>query len=199
MNKLTFAMVAALAIAGCKKKDGNDAAAAMAKMAEFKDAMCKCKDAKCAQDVSDQMSRWTQEQTKGGKPGPKLSDADQKQAAALGEELGKCMQTAMAASTPPPAPPPAGSDTAAAGSAGSAAPAAVGGLPPECAEYKAQIEALKTCDKMPEKSKEALLKAYNDAVGGWASLPEGAKAGLGTSCKAGADAVVSAVKQACGG
>src|SRR5215204_4177823 len=99
MNKLTLVMVALLAFGGCKKKSGTDtsATAAMAKMSEFKDEMCKCKDAKCAQDVSDKMTKWSQEQSKNQKEPPKMSEEDQKKAAAIGEEMGKCMQTAMSA------------------------------------------------------------------------------------------------------
>src|SRR5262245_60607548 len=138
MNKITFAVVSALALmsfSACKKKSG-DTGAAMAKMTEFKDEMCKCKDAKCAQDVSDKMNKWTQDQTKNQKEPPKMSDADQKKAASIGEELGKCMQTAMTAGG---AAPPAGE-----------APPAGGELPAECAEYKASIEKLQTCDKLPQ-------------------------------------------------
>jgi hypothetical protein len=199
MNKLTLALVAVLAVVGCGKKGGNDAAAAMAKMTEFKDEMCKCKDAKCAQDVSDRMSKWTQEQSQGGKAQPKLDEAQQKQASALGEALGKCMASAMTASTPPP--PPAGSNTAGSDIAGSGGPgsaAEVAGLPAECAEYKATVEKMRTCDKLPVRAKETLLKAYNDAAAGWASLPEGAKAGLNVSCKRGTEALVAAAKEACG-
>lgn len=195
MNKLTLVIVALLAFPACKKKGGdNGAAAAMAKMTEFKDEMCKCKDAKCAQDVSDKMTKWGQEQSKTQKEPPKMSDADQKKAAAIGEEMGKCMQTAMAAT------PPAGSDTPAAGSDGSAAEPVAGadGLPAECAEYKAQVEKLKTCEKLPPKAKDALIKAFNDASAGWKDMPAGAKAGLNTSCKAGTEAVAVAAKEACG-
>src|SRR5215212_8622079 len=157
MNKLTFVIVALLAFAGCKKKAGDSGAgAALAKMTELKDEMCKCKDAKCAQDVSDKMAKWGQEQSKNQTQPPKMSDADQKKATAIGEELGKCMQTAMAAT------PPAGSDTPPAGSAGSAAAepgVGADGLPAECAEYRAHVEKLKTCEKLPPKAKEALVKA----------------------------------------
>jgi Sec-independent protein translocase protein TatA len=194
MNKLMLVLVAALAI-GCGKKAGNDAGAAIEKMREFKNEMCKCKDAKCAQDVSDRMSKWTHDQSKEGKSQPKFDEAQQKQASDLGKELGTCMGSAMMASTPPP---PAGSDTAtpAAGSAGSAA--TVAGLPKECDEYKAQVEKMKTCDKLPAAAKETLLKAYNDAVAGWASLPEGARSGLDVSCKRGTQALIDSVKEACG-
>src|SRR5262245_52319154 len=100
MKKLTLAFAIAMAFVsfGCKKKGaGGGAAEAMAKMTEFKDEMCKCKDAKCAQDVSDKMTKWSQEQSKNAKEPPKMSEEDQKKAAAIGEEMGKCMQTAMSA------------------------------------------------------------------------------------------------------
>ena len=204
MNKLVLITVALLAFAGCKKKETNSsAAAAMAKMAEFKDEMCKCKDAKCAQDVSDKMTKWSQEQTKAGQATPKMTDADQKKAADLGEEMGKCMQAAMAPTTQGSATTEPTRSDGSAGSAGSAgtacsAAATADGLPPECAEYKATVEKLKSCDKMPPKAKDALIKAFNDASAGWANMPEGAKAGLNQSCKAGTEAVAVAAKEACG-
>ncbi|HEX5063987.1 MAG TPA: hypothetical protein VFV99_31625, partial [Kofleriaceae bacterium] len=92
MKKLTLAFMVAMAFVsfGCKKKGGGGAAEAMAKMTEFKDEMCKCKDAKCAQDVSDKMTKWSQEQSKNQKEPPKMSEEDTKKAAAIGEEMGKC-------------------------------------------------------------------------------------------------------------
>ena len=187
MKKITIAFVSALALmsfGACKKKSANTTGEAMTKMTEFKDEMCKCKDAKCAQDVSDKMTKWSQEQSKNQKEPPKMSDADQKKAAAIGEEMGKCMQTAMGAGGAAPAP-------------GGAAPAA-GDLPAECGEYKAAIEKLSTCDKMPQQARDALKKAFDEASAGWANLPADSKAGLSTACKAGTDAVMSAAKQTCG-
>ena len=103
MRNLTIAFATALTLLsfGCKKKsEGGDSAAAMAKMSEFKDAMCKCSDAPCAQKVSDDMTKWSQEQSK-NTTAAKMSEADTKKAAEISEELGKCMQKAM---TPPAAP-----------------------------------------------------------------------------------------------
>ena len=209
MKTLMLLVVALLASAGCKKKDnGNTAAEAMKTMEELKNKMCACKDAKCAQDVSDEFSKWSQEQAKNQKEPPKLTNEQQTKAAAMGEEMGKCLQTAMGAAAYPPPENLAGSaegsadeSNAGAGSAGagSAAPAAgADGLPPECAEYRTTVEKLKTCDKIPAKAREALTKAFNDAAAGWANMPDGAKAGLSTSCKAGTQAVVDAAKDACG-
>ena len=194
MNKLTFAFLSAVAVlsfSACKKKGGDDSGAAMAKMSEFKDEMCKCKDAKCAQDVSDKMTKWSQEQAKNQKEPPKMSEADTKKAAEIGEQMGKCMQDAMGAGGEVPA-----GDTAAPG--GDTPAAAAGDMPAECAEYKAAIDKLATCDKMPPAAREALVKAFDDASAGWANLPAEAKAGLATSCKAGTDAVMAAAKTTCG-
>lgn len=199
MTKLTVLVVALLAAAGCSKKSGDGAASAssaLAKMTELKDEMCKCKDAKCAESVSDKMTAWSQEQAKSGKA-PKMTEADQKQAAELGEAMGTCMQQAMAGAAAAPA----GSDTAATGSAEPGSAAASGdqaGLPAECVTYKEHVEKLRTCDKLPPKAKEVLVDAFDDAAAGWATMPEGAKAGLNESCEKGTAALIAAAKEACG-
>lgn len=79
-----------------------------------------------------------------------------------------------------------------------AAPAAAGDLPAECNEYKASIEKLASCDKMPQQARDALKNAYDQASAGWANLPAEAKANLATACKAGADAVMQSAKSVCG-
>ena len=117
---LAFAVAMTLMTFGCKKKGGADGAGeAMAKMTEFKDEMCKCKDAKCAQDVSDKMTKWSQEQSKNQKEPPKMNEADTKKAQEIGEAMGKCMQTAMGAAMGGGAP----EGGSAAPAEGSAAPA----------------------------------------------------------------------------
>jgi hypothetical protein len=68
---------------------------AMKKMAEFRDHMCACKDAACAEKVSDEMTKWSMEMSKQYKDPPKLNDQEIKQATEIGETMGKCMQTAM--------------------------------------------------------------------------------------------------------
>src|SRR5215212_4740018 len=99
MKNLTLAFVVAMAFVsfGCKKKGGGDNAAAMSTLTGFKDDMCKCKDPKCAQDVSDRMAKWSSEQQKTQKEPAKMSDEDTKKYAAIGEEMSKCMQAAMGA------------------------------------------------------------------------------------------------------
>ena len=130
MKKLTIAFMVAMAFVsfGCKKKGGGDAANAMAKMKEFRDEMCKCKDAKCAQDVSDKMTKWGAEQSKNQKEPPKMNEADTAEAQKIGQEMGACMTKAMGAGGAMGGGTMEGSAAPTEGSAaaGSAAPAAEG-------------------------------------------------------------------------
>ena len=66
-------------------------------MAKFRDQLCMCKDEPCVRGVSDEMTKWSVEMSKQTKEPPKMTDGDQKQAAAIGEAMGKCMQAAMGA------------------------------------------------------------------------------------------------------
>ena len=86
--------------------------------------------------------------------------------------------------------PPAGGDMA---GGGSAAPAGGGGgggdLPAECNDYKAAIEALAKCDKLPQATRDALKQSYEQTSAAWAQVPAEGRAALGTACKSAADAV----------
>ncbi len=70
-----------------------------------------------------------------------------------------------------------------------AKPAAAGDLPAECNDYKAAIDALTKCDKLPQTTRDALKQSYDQTSTAWASIPAEGKAALGTACKAAADAV----------
>jgi len=98
----------------------------------------------------------------------------------------------------PPATPDKAAATAPATAGTPAAPAAAGTLPAECNDYKAAIDKLASCDKMPQQARDALKQAYDQASTGWANLPAEAKANLATACKAGTDAVTNSAKQVCG-
>ena len=80
---------------------------AMAAMTHFKDEMCQCTTNACAQNVSDEMTKWGQEQARDRNEPPKLTDEETKQFTDLGEQMGKCMQKAMSEPPPPVAPEPA--------------------------------------------------------------------------------------------
>jgi len=139
MKNLTLAFMVAMAFVsfGCKKKGDGGAGGAMAKMEEFKNEMCKCKDAKCAQEVSDKMTKWGQEQSKNAKEPPKMNEADTKKAQEIGTAMGECMTKAMGAggamgggaegsAAPTPTEGSAAAPAEGSAAAGSAAPAAEG-------------------------------------------------------------------------
>ena len=67
--------------------------------------------------------------------------------------------------------------------------AKAGDLPAECADYKAAIDALAKCDKLPQATRDALKQSYDQTSAAWASVPAEGKAALGTACKSAADAV----------
>jgi hypothetical protein len=93
MIRIVFLLVAVLSF-GCGSKGGD----AVGKYTEFKDAMCKCKDADCAKKVTDDMSKWGQEMAK--KEGDKKPDAKEvaemaKKMQPIMAELTKCTTAAM--------------------------------------------------------------------------------------------------------
>jgi len=65
----------------------------IAKMSEFKDQMCACKDKSCATRVSDEMARWAE--TNKDKPPSKPSDDDLKKGMEISKQLSDCMQKAV--------------------------------------------------------------------------------------------------------
>lgn len=206
MKNLTIAFLAAASlftVGACKKK--NDAAEAVAKMTEFKDAMCKCTDKACADKVNADMMKYG-ESMKNKKDDSKPDQAMMDKLMGIMTEFQKCSEKAMgaggdaagSAAAPAAGSAEAGSAAPAAGSgeagsaaaAGSAAPAAGGGdLPAECNEYKAAIESLAKCDKLPQQAKDALKQSYEQTSAAWASVPAEGKASLATACKAAVDAV----------
>jgi hypothetical protein len=188
MNKISIAFLAAVSIAsfGCKKKGG--AGEAMAKMGEFKDQMCACKDKKCADGVQDAMNKWSAESAKnaGDKP-EKPDEKTMKEMQEVGTKYGECMAKAMGGGETPPATPPAGGSGDGAMNGGTAP--ATGDLPAECKDYQAAIESLAKCEKLPQATRDALKMSYEQTSAAWASVPAEGRAALGTACKAAADAV----------
>jgi hypothetical protein len=73
---------------------------AIATMTRFRDDMCACKDSACAQKVSDDMTKWGQEEMRTNREPPKLSDDDVKRFTQIGEDMGHCMQKAMGGGSP---------------------------------------------------------------------------------------------------
>jgi len=77
---------------------------ALAKMREFTESMCQCKDSACAQKVSDDMTKWSQEMMKEEEEPPKMTEQEIKEATEIGTRMGECMQKAMMADMPPEPP-----------------------------------------------------------------------------------------------
>ena len=76
-----------------------------------------------------------------------------------------------------------------------------GDLPTECNDYKAMIEKLASCDKMPQQSRDALKQGYDAMSQGWAnigSMPAEAKKAMADGCKQGTDALKQAAGAMCG-
>jgi len=64
-------------------------------MERFTDDMCRCQDAPCAQRVSEDLTRWAQDQAKTEAEQPQMTEEDQKRAMDIGQRMGTCMQNAM--------------------------------------------------------------------------------------------------------
>lgn len=79
-----------------------DAEQAMQMMEKFADELCACQDPACAQSVTDEITRWSQEQARNRVEAPKLSDEDMKHMVEVGERMGQCMQNAMAGGSSSP-------------------------------------------------------------------------------------------------
>jgi hypothetical protein len=113
------------------------------------------------------------------------------------DNLGKAITAVMQAAQPQgsdngSADQGSGSDSGSAGSgsSGEAPPAA--GLPAECAEYKAMVEKLMTCDKYPAASRDAMKKGFDAASKAWDNfdkLPADAKKTMTEACKTAAAAL----------
>jgi hypothetical protein len=78
---------------------------------------------------------------------------------------------------------------------------ATGDLPAECNDYKAMIEKLASCEKMPQQSRDALKQGYDAMSQGWANvgaMPAEAKKAMADGCKQGTDALKQAAGAMCG-
>ena len=80
--------------------------------------------------------------------------------------------------------------------AAGAAPAAAGSTGiPECDAWKAAVDKLMSCDKMPQEARDATKKGFDSASQAWAQLaaaPADTKKQVGDSCKMGLDGLKQA-------
>ena len=77
---------------------------------------------------------------------------------------------------------------------------AAANLPAECNDYKAAVDKLASCDKLPAASRDALKQSYETLSKTWANVPadDAGKKAMADGCKAGADAVKTSAAKICG-
>lgn len=78
-----------------------DTAVALARMNQFADAMCKCVDQGCTEQVTADMTRWAQDTlaATAGSPEVAMTDAETRRMAQITERLASCATTAAMKST----------------------------------------------------------------------------------------------------
>lgn len=88
--RFVFMLLAAVSltfVTACNNKKSGDGGP-MAKLIQFKDEMCACKDKACAEQVSGALTKWKSEHK--GEVGRVSADEKKEMGVAL-EEIGKCM------------------------------------------------------------------------------------------------------------
>ena len=78
---------------------------AIARLGEFTDEMCACADRTCADAVSQEMTRWSNELSR-DHTDLKPTDEEMAEVKLVSERLSTCMMTAMGYGNPPPPPAP---------------------------------------------------------------------------------------------
>ena len=64
----------------------------------------------------------------------------------------------------------------------------------ECDAYRAAVMKIATCDKLPQQSRDALVRSFDEMQAQMASLPAADRAKSATSCAAGIDAIAQIAK-----
>lgn len=82
------------------KVDGKESAAApaLAKMSEFRDRMCTCKDQACVDAINKDMTEWGAQEAAKAKGEVKMDSSEKKLATRIGEEIGECTLRALTGS-----------------------------------------------------------------------------------------------------
>jgi len=74
-------------------------------------------------------------------------------------------------------------------------------LPAACDRYKALIDKLMSCDKLPQQSRDALKQGFDAMSASWKNMedmPPEARKSMEDACTAGSDALQQAVAAVCG-
>lgn len=115
--------------------------------------------------------------------------------AAMAQDQGSGSET-----PPPPDNGSAGSGSAGSGSAGSGGAAAAGEMPKDCADYKAMLDKVVACDKLPQPTRDAMKKSYDTMSKSFATIktmPADQQKTIADGCKTAADAMKKAVGDQC--
>ncbi|MGE0869613.1 MAG: hypothetical protein AB7P03_13695 [Kofleriaceae bacterium] len=180
--RIAIGLALSLAGAGCKN---NDPGADVVKtFTELRDRVCQCTDQACIDKVTKESVGDALKNP--GPSGAKLDEATRNKLDQLTAETTTCM-TKFATPAPAPAPTPAANDHD--------AEAAAGDLPAECAAWKAAVDKLAGCDKLPAQDRANMKKTFDNAAAKWATMttPE-QKATIASECKAASEITTSATK-----
>ncbi len=109
MNRIAIILAVVSVLGGCKKKSGGGLYVSMAKMSEFADTMCQCRDKACADSVQDRLTKWSTDlaEEEGESRTERLDEATIKKMTEIGQKYAECMTKAMRPDAEAPAPPPA--------------------------------------------------------------------------------------------
>ena len=104
-----FVLIVLTVLAGCPKPHQDQAAAAVAKMREFMDKMCACKDKACADRIQDETTKWASDMAKTAadrpeRPGEQVIEEMRQIGTRYGECMAKAISGEAALSMPPSSP-----------------------------------------------------------------------------------------------
>lgn len=221
MRKMLL-VVAGLALSGCGKKasePNHDCASAVANAVnvsadEYKKngvsdpTRDKIRDASVTRCNEDKWSNEVKKCLVDAKKTDDVSRCQQMMSKEQSDNMAKAITAAMASEASEQG---SGASVPLEGSAGSAAEAGSGsapaasppiaGLPAACNDYKAMIEKLAACEKLPQASRDMLKKTFDDTSKAWANfekLPDDAKTALENGCKQGSEALTKTAGAVCG-
>lgn len=104
MTRIVIALAVLAALGGCKKKEtsASNMSEPLAKMSQFANAMCHCKDKACADAIQEQMTKWATDAAENESwTKQKPDEATVKKMTYLGQRYATCLRVAM---RPPAAP-----------------------------------------------------------------------------------------------
>jgi hypothetical protein len=183
-------------IRACKRKlreadEAEQARQSIAKMEELKNQMCQCADKACADRVSKAMTDWGTAMASNLKM--KTRPEDTKRVTEIAEELGRCMTKAMTPDDAPDDPAALPPDDPATGTGTGMASL------PACAEYRRQIDKLRSCPKFPPTTANTVRRGYEQMERSYARSAKDAAARQRTnkSCEQIADPLKKRLEAIC--